>query len=60
MRNRNYFAKIGDINDIHTINNASRLIILYIKYIQFTTHVQFAFLGCPCDDDDQSTCVGYS
>ena len=38
-------------NDIHTINNASRLIILYIKYIQFTTHAQFAFLGLPRDDE---------
>ena len=47
-------------NDKHTINNASRLIIIYIKYIQFTTHAQFAFLGLPRDDDDQSTCVMYS
>ncbi len=43
--------------DIHTINNASRLIIVYIKYIQFTTHTQIAFLCLPLDNYDQSTGV---
>jgi len=27
------------------------LIILYIKYIQFNMHAQFAFLGLPRDDE---------
>ena len=51
-------------NDIHTFNNASRLIILYKKYIQFSTHAQYTCTICilrfTSDDDDQSTGVFYS